>query len=46
MDIQNPYLPANAQDVDNIPLMDSGEIMSVKNLEFKMKGKSGKRKSK
>lgn len=48
MDLQNPYLPADAQDIDNIPLTDPGEIMAVKNFELRLKGSKnyGKRKNK
>lgn len=43
IELQNPNLPANAQDIDNIALTDSGEI---KKLIILRKGLNGKRKNK
>lgn len=37
IDVQNPYLPANAQNVDEIPLTDSGEIKKLMEIRLAIK---------
>ena len=39
IELQNPNLPANAQDIDNIPLTDSGEIKKLVEIRRKLNGK-------